>query len=196
MEKLKKTEIIVLAILWAMSLTTYSIALFNNYNLYTSDYLGMTGLTIATFVAYFKPEKTFESVLVLLLLGLFNVLSFAYFINLVMTFGFSFIVTPGIQLISLVLLSVLVVKKPKNVGQFYRETFGQTEEKKEQSKQNTQKRFKRKFEQFSDKKIDNMLQEGLIPEAISALNEIKEERKNALQQDGYTLYLENRNGEK
>ena len=181
MEKLKKTEIIILAILWTMSLSTYAIALLNNYNLFTSDYLGLVGLTVVTLVAYFKPEKSFQSVLILLSLGLFNLLSFAYFFNIVMTFGFSVLVTPGIQLISFVFLSILIVRKRDEVGELYRATFGQTEEEKEQTTQNSQNRFKRKFEQLSDKDIENKLQQDLVPEAISALNEIKEERKNALQ---------------
>ncbi len=181
MEKFKKTEIIILAILWTMSLSTYSIALLNNYVLYTSDYLGLAGLTIVTLIAYFKPEKSFQSVLVLLLLGLFNLLSFAFFFNIVMTFGFSVLMTPGIQLISLALLTVLVIKKRNEVGQFYRETFGQTEEEKEKARQSAQNRFKMKFEQLSDREIEIKLQQDLVPEAISALNEIKKERENALQ---------------
>ena len=183
MEKLKKTEIIILAILWAMSLTTYSIALLNNYNIFPSDYLGLAGLTIVTLIAYFRPEKSLRSVLILLLLGLFNLLSFAYFFNIVMSFGISVFVTPGIQLISLIMLSILVIKKRQKVIDFYLEIFGETEEEKQQSRLRFQKQFKIKFEQLSDKEIENKLQQGLVPEAIAALNEIKEERRNAPQQN-------------
>ncbi|MEO9476495.1 MAG: hypothetical protein ABJG41_13215 [Cyclobacteriaceae bacterium] len=182
MKKLKKTELIILVVIWSMSLFTYPIALLNNYDLYASDYLGLAGLTIVTLIVYFKPEKSFQSVLILLLLGLFNLLSFAYFINIIITFGFSFIVTPGIQLISLVLISILVIIKRDKTVEFYREVFGQTEEEKEQLERNTQDRFKRKFEQLSDKEIESKLQQDLVPEAIAALNEIKEGRKKALQQ--------------
>lgn len=180
MEKFKKTEIFILAILWAMCMSTYSIALLNNYALFISDYLGLLGLTIVSLIAYFKPEKSFQSVLVLLLLGLFNLLSFTYYFNIVMLFEFSVLMTPGIQLISLVLLTVLVIKKRNEVGQIYREIFRQTEEEKDKSKQSTQNRFKMKFEKLSDREIETKLQQDLVPEAIYALKELKKERKNAL----------------
>ena len=154
----------------------------SNYNLFSSDYLGFAGLTIVTLFAYFRPEKSFKSVLILLLLGLFNLLSFAYFFNIVMSFGISVLVTPGIQLISLIMLSVLVIKKREKVGELYRETFGQTEDEKEQSRLNAHNRFKMKFKEVSAREIEIKLQQDLVPEAISALKEIKEERKNALQQ--------------
>jgi len=173
MGKLKKTEIIILVILWTMSLTTYSIALLDNYVLFPSNYLGLVGLTLVSLVAYFKPEKSFESVVLLLILGLFNLFSFAYFLN--------FVVTPGIQLISLVFLGVLVVRKREEARELYKETFGRTKEEKVQSKQNSHDRFKRNFEQLSDEEIESKLQQDLVPEAISALTELKEERKNAQQ---------------
>ena len=95
-----------------------------------------------------------------------------------MSFGISVLVTPGIQLISLIMLSVLVIKKREKVGEFYRETFGKTEEEKEQSRLNAYNRFKMKFNGLTDREIENKLQQDLVPEAISALNEIKEQRKN------------------
>ncbi len=181
MEKLKKTEIAILAILWTLSLTTYSIAILNNYDLFTSDYLGLTGLTIVTSIAYFKPEKLFSSVLILLLLGLFNLISFAYFFNVVMSFGFSESFTPGIQLISLILICILVTVKSENVGEFYQATFGKSESEKEQSSKIAQVRFKKKFMGLTDSEIENKLKQDLVPEAISALEELKEERKNIIQ---------------
>jgi hypothetical protein len=179
MEKFKKTEIIILAMLWSMSLTSYSIALLNNNVLFTSDYLGLAGLTLVTMIALIKPERSFQSVLMLLFSGLFNLLSFAYYFNVVITFGFSVLVTPGIQLISLVLLIVLIINKKNEAGKFYRETFGLTEDKRENERKNAQNSFKTKFEQLSDIEIDIKLQQDLVPEAIAALNEIKAERKNA-----------------
>jgi hypothetical protein len=180
---MKKTEFIILIILWIGSLTTYSVALLNNYNLFTSDYFGLVGLTIVTAISIYKPEKAISSVLTLLLLGLFNLLSFVYFFNIVLTFGFSIIVTPGIQLISLALLSALVIIKREKVSEIYRTTFGQTEEEKEQAKRGAQNRFKMKFDKLTDKEIDSKLEQGLVPEAMEALKEIKEERNNALQHD-------------
>lgn len=181
MEKFKKTEIIILAILWSMSLISYSIALLNNNVLFTSDYFGLAGLTLVTAIVCIKPEKAFQSVLMLLFSGLFNLLSFAYYFNVVITFGFSVLLTPGIQLISLVLLIVLIIKKRNKAGKFYRETFGLTEDKRENERKNAQNSFKIKFEQLSDMEIEIKLQQDLVPEAIAALNEIKAERKNTQQ---------------
>ncbi|MGQ1786775.1 hypothetical protein [Saccharicrinis sp. GN24d3] len=181
MEKLKNIENIILLILWTISLTTFPIALLNDYSLFPSDYFGFVGLVVVSTFSYLKPTKSFEALLVLLLLGLFNLLSFAYFINMVMTFGISIFVTPGIQLISLVFLIVLVAKRRNKTRLFYLKIFGLTEEDKEQSRKSSQNFFKRKFENLTDIEIENRLQEDLVPEAIEALVEIKEERKNALQ---------------
>jgi heme exporter protein D len=177
MNHFKKTELIILIILWVSSLTTYSIALLNNYILYTSDYLGLIGLTIVSIISFLKPEKALGSVMILLILGTFNLLSFVYFFNIVMTFGFSILVTPGIQLISLVLLTVLTIKKRKKVTELYRKTFGQTKEEREQTKLSAKNRFKSRFEKLTDKEIDSKLEQDLVSEAIEALNEIKKERK-------------------
>lgn len=178
MKNLKKTEIVILIILWVMSLITCSIALFHNYILYTSDYLGFLGLTVVSLICLFKPEKRFQSVLTLLVLGFFNVLSFTYFFNIVMTFGFSVMVTPGVQLVSFVLIILLLIKRRKLVKKLYRQTFGQTKEERQQSKQTSKNRFKSKFEQLSDGEIENRLRQDLVPEAKFALTELMEERRN------------------
>jgi hypothetical protein len=106
----------------------------NNYDLYISDYLGLGGLVIATTISAFKPEKALVSVIILLLLGLFNLLSFVYFFNFVISFGIVILVTPGIQLISLVLLIVLFIKEREKVSELYQQTFGETEDEKENAK--------------------------------------------------------------
>jgi len=172
-----KTEFVILLILWLGSLITYSIALINNYDLYVSDYLGLGGLIIATTISVFKPEKALVSVIILLLLGLFNLLSFVYFVNVVISFGIVILVTPGIQLISLVLLIVLSIKEKEKVRELYQQTLGETEDEKENAKLNAKNRFKLNFEKLTDKEIDYRLEQGLVPEAIEALKEIKEERK-------------------
>lgn len=183
MERFKKIEILILSSLWVGALSTYSIALFNNYVLFNSDYLGLIGLTVATIFTIIKPNKSLPSVLIILILGLFNLLSFVYFFNVVLTFGFSGFVTPGIQLISLVLLVVLLITKKVEVFGFFQNIFEQTEEERKQTERNIQNSFIEKFEKLSDNEIDYKLGEGLVPEAIEALKKIKEERKNALQQN-------------
>jgi hypothetical protein len=173
----KKTEILILMFLWVGSLTTYPIALFNHYALYPSDYLGIVGLAIVTSIAFKMPGKSLGSVIVLLLLGLFNVLSFFYFINLVVTFGFSFFVTPGIQLISLALLLVLVARKKDKVGEEYRLAFGVTEEDRQQERLHSTGGFKDKFKHLSDRELEARLKGDLVPEAKDALRQLLEERK-------------------
>lgn len=187
MERLKKTEIIILLILWMLSLSSNGIALLNDYVLFPSDYLGMVGLFIVSTISFVKPERVLLSVIVLLILGLFNLVSFAYFFNWVFTFGFSVLLTPGLQLISLIALVVLFVSKRSEVAQLYRETIGQTKEEKERVVQYSQNRFKAKFERLNDQEIDLKLQQRLVPEAMAALNEIKEERKAVLFSDNPNL---------
>ncbi|MDR6300934.1 hypothetical protein [Mesonia maritima] len=177
MKKVKKIEIIILGILWTISITTYSIALLNNYALFNSDYLGLVGLIIVTVIAFIRPQKLFISIFILLIFGLFNLLSFAYFFNIVLVFGFSVLITPGIQFNSLILLTILVIKKRNKLEQLYQDTFRETMEEKEETKLKTKNKFKMKFNELNDKEIENKLQQDLVPEAISALNEIKENRK-------------------
>jgi len=172
-----KTEILILVTLWIVSLTTYSIALINDYVLYTSDYLGLIGLILVSTISFFRPENLLGSILILLILGLLNILSFAYFINLVMTFNITLFVTPGIQFISLGLLIILIIKKPQKFIEYYRETFGYSEQEREETNHLTKERFKERFEKLSDEQIEINLKEKLVPEAIAALNEIKIERK-------------------
>jgi hypothetical protein len=155
-----KTEILILVILWIVSLTTYSFALMNNYVLHTSDYLGLFGLIVVSTISYFRPEKLFGSILILLIFGLLNILSFAYFINLVMSFNFTVFVTPGIQLISLVLLIFLVIKKPERVIKYYRETFGYTEQEREQSRQLAKEDLKQDLRNFQTNKLNRTLQKN------------------------------------
>jgi len=175
--KLKNTEYIILAILWISLLTTYLIALFNGYNLFVSNYIGLFALTVATVFSLLKPKLVFESILFLLIIGLFNLASYLYFFNIVMTFGFSGIVTPGIQLFSLILLCVLVFRERDKSKAIYKKLFRQTNEDKLQSKIISQNHFKLKFEKLSDKEIENKLKQDLVPEAIFALKQIREERK-------------------
>ena len=176
MKNLKKTEFIILIILWTASISTYTIAVLNNYDLFTSDYLGLFGLTTCTILSLIKPEKSLVNVFILLLLGLFNILSFAYFINVVFTFGFSIFVTPGIQLISLILLGLLTINRRNELASIYQKVFGQTEEEIRQSNIDSKNRFKVNFTSLSDHEIESKLQEDLVPEAIVALNEIYKER--------------------
>ena len=177
MASLRKTENLIIFLLWIGSLSTYTVALLSNYVLYNSDYCGLIGLTVVTLISILKPELTLKSLLVLLLLGVFNLVSFVYFFNLVFTFGFHVWVTPGIQFISLLLLGVLFLKKGNKIGEIYRNFMGTSEQDLEQNKINEKNYFKTKFESLSDNEIDRQLENDLVLSALEALKEIKEERK-------------------
>ncbi|WP_339755764.1 hypothetical protein [Algoriphagus aquimarinus] len=177
MENFKKTEIVIIVILWIILITTSLISILNDFVIYTSDYLGLIGLIIVTAIASLRPEKSFKSVFVLLLLGLFNLVSFSFSVRMVFRFGSQDSINLGIQIISFVLLTALLVRKREKLHRFYNEVFMQTEEEKELSRKNFQNQFTAKFERLSDKEIEAKLQQDLVPEAIKALVEIKEERK-------------------
>jgi len=177
---IRQIENIIILILWVTIISTFPYALLNNYNLLLSDYLGLTGLSAVSLIAFYYPKMTFKALMILLLLGVFNIFSFIYFINLVLTFGFSSIVTPGIQLFSLVLLLVLAYKKQVELSNLYKNLFGRTDEEIQQSKESLKNSFKLKFSTLSDTEIEIRLKNNLVEEARNALIEIHNERKKAL----------------
>ena len=174
-------EIIILALLHIISIVNCSVALINDYILHASDYLGLLGLGIVTAVFYFKPNRSFHSILILLILGLFNLLSFSYFFNYVIIFDRSELFTPGIQLISFFFLIILVVSRHQKIRKLYRDAFTTTNEERRQAQLNLRQMFKSRFVNLSDHEIDQKLHEDLVTEAKEALSEIKKERKDAPQ---------------
>lgn len=173
----KKIEAIILISLWVLSITTYSLALFNNYNLFSSDYFGLLGLVICSIIAFKKPQILFNSILLLLFFGLFNLVSFAYFFNVVFSFGISSFISPGIQIISLIFLSILIFIKREKFISSVRFIFQKNEEEKSRSADSLKIQFKKKFELLTNEEIEIKLKQNLTKEATKALQEIKEERK-------------------
>ncbi len=186
MKRLLNIEYLILAVLWISSISTYSYALLNNYNLYNSDYLGLLGLIILTIYAFIKPNKIADPLLILMSLGLFNLVSFIYFYNVVFTFGFSNIVSPGIQLYSLILLTILIIIKRERVYKIYQIFFGQTEKEMEQISQLQKESFMKSFKELTDKEINSRLQEKLVPEAREALTELSKERETHATKETHT----------
>jgi len=181
MDQLKKTENLILLLLWVLSASTFTAALLTNYNLFNSDYVGIAGLLIVTTVFIFKPEKKIEALLFLLIIGTFNLASFIYFFNLVFTFSIGTLVSPGIQILSLLFFSLLVLKKKSKVIKIVRYFLGNTEEDKKQAFERGKNTFKEKFAKLSEEEINSRLASNLQPEAKQALIELKKE-KNSLQQ--------------
>ena len=186
MSKANRPEIIILTVMWLSSLISYSIALAQGYNLFISDYVGLAGLTLVTVIGLLRPAKMLPGLFFLLILGTLNLASFIYFVNGVFSFGFMGAVTPGIQLYSLLLIITLIVIRKREIKAVYRKYLGTTEEDKESSKRAQVDAFKRRFQQLSDSEIESKLNQGLVPEAVEALTEIKDERINALQPSNIT----------
>ncbi len=163
MLKSLKTETLILGILWLTIITTYPVVLFTDYAFHQSDLAGLVALLLVSIVSFLRKEIAFQLVLVLLLLGTFNILSFIYFFNL--------IISPGIQLYSLVLLGVLIYKRRSRFT-LKREL---TPEKKK-DRPNTRNRFLSKFEKLSDTEIEEKLKQDLALEAKQALEIIQKQR--------------------
>ena len=178
---MKRIELIILGLLWLCAIATYPIALVKNYNLFTSDYVGLIGLLIVTTIAFFRPDKLLVSLLALLFVGTLNLASFIYFINLTMAFGFGSPITPGIQFLSLVLFAVLFFKRKKEIRKLYKGTPEDIIRDQELAKLAVKNQYKKRFERLTDKEIESKLQLDLVPEAKQALKEIAEERKNEAQ---------------
>ncbi|SDL08781.1 hypothetical protein SAMN05421823_104341 [Catalinimonas alkaloidigena] len=167
----------ILAFLWGIALLTYTAALVLQYQLYLSDYLGLLGLIIVTLTAFLNPPKLLIALLLLLLPGLFNLVSFAYFINVVFQFGISGLVAPGIQVLSLGLLILLVSKRRHKMLRLYQSSLGRTPHEATQQKQYQTQVFKARFEHLSDQEIERRLATDLVPEARAALLALQQERQ-------------------
>ena len=128
LKTLKRTEFIILYVIWISLLSTLIISLINDYQLLTSDYLGMIGLLIVTIISVVRPAKALTSLLILLFISVFNIFSFLFYFNVVIKFNLSMMMTPGIQLFSLILLITLALRKKNRILHMYNTSFGQTDE--------------------------------------------------------------------
>ena len=124
LKKFKNTEFMILAVMWISQLSTFTISMINEYQLVISDYLGFIGLLIVTIISVIRTDKALSSLLLLLFLGVFNILSFLYFFNVVVKFDFSMMITPGIQLFSLLLLFILILRKKSKILHLYKTALG------------------------------------------------------------------------
>lgn len=177
MNRLKQTENILLILLWALALSTFTVAVLNNYSLFISDYIGLAGLAIVTGVFIYSPDKKTKSLFFLLIPGVFNLASFIYFYNVVFTFGFGTFLSPGVQLLSLGCMAVLVLKRQRKVADMLNNMFGKTEEDIQSAIEQRKEYFRVKFSNLSDSEIDVRLQNDLQSEAKQVLLEIQKERK-------------------
>lgn len=172
-EKFKNIENLILLLLWTLSASTFTTALLRHYTLYNSDDIGLVGLVMVTTIFILKLQKKTEALLLLLVFGALNLVTFVYFFNFVFKFGFSIFVSPGIQLLSWVCLLILIFRrKDKTIG-IVRYLFGETDGEQHNMAERQKLNFKARFSSLSDQEI----QDDLHSHAKQALEEIKKERK-------------------
>ncbi|MCR9153919.1 MAG: hypothetical protein NXI09_07405 [Bacteroidetes bacterium] len=129
-----------------------------------------------TSIFFLKPDKKTESLLFLLAIGTLNLASFVYFFNYVFSFGIGVLVSPGIQLLSLIFLTILVIKRKHQVIRIMRYFLGTSEEDQRQAFEQGKRKFKEKFAELNEQEIKARLKNDLQQEAKQALIELKKEK--------------------
>jgi Zn-dependent protease with chaperone function len=171
-------EDVIIVLLWAGMLLSFSIALMTGYSLYVSDAIGFIGLSAVTIIAYLKRSFLLPSLVILLFFGMLNIASFLYFINLTIAFSsFGTGITPGIQLYSLALFFVLALFRRPILIQWLKETAGISNEKRVGSFDKAVKFYKTKFEKLSEQELVRTSKLDLTEEARQALTEVFNERR-------------------
>lgn len=169
--------------MWVSSIISYTCALLLNYQLYYSDYLGLSALTLVTAVSVLKKEWLLPSLFILLVFGMLNLVSFVYFINIVVHFGFFHkIYTPGIQFFSLILFFVLILFRRRIIIKQFANWFDLSD-KNTESSDNRKHYFLSRFEKLTLEEINKKLETPLVPEAIQALKELKEIKQASVEQE-------------
>lgn len=174
---MKKLNLYILVFLWTVLLSTFCYALANNYLLFLSDKLGFLGLSLATLIIVRKPKISPEVLLCLLLPGVLNILSFIYFFNPIFSFGISILVTPGLQLLSIVLLVILLTGNRGLLSKSLQFILATSKEDLTSQSTATENIFLQKFEKFSNEELEKRLTDDLTPEAKSAIVQILKSRQ-------------------
>ncbi|MEQ9374227.1 MAG: hypothetical protein RIG68_03575 [Imperialibacter sp.] len=181
-------EDVIIVLLWAGMLLSFSIALMTGYSLYVSDAIGFIGLSAVTIIAYLKRSFLLPSLVILLFFGMLNIASFLYFINLTIAFSsFGTGITPGIQLYSLALFFVLALFRRPILIQWLKETAGISNEKRVGSFDKAVKFYKTKFEKLSEQELVRTSKLDLTEEARQALTEVFNERRRQVGEDSTNL---------
>jgi len=177
-------EDVIIVLLWAGMVISFSIALIAGYSLYLSDAIGFIGLMAVTVIAYLKRSFLLPSLVILLFFGMLNIASFLYFINLTIAFSsFGTALTPGIRLYSLALFFVLALFRRPILIQWFKETAGISNEQRIGSFDKAVKFYKTKFEKLSEQELVRTSKLDLTEEARQALTEVFNERRNPLGED-------------
>lgn len=161
-------EFIPIGILDLIGIVSIIQVLTTNYVFTYRQYIGLSLLLICTLL-FFKNRKIYKYLTAMtLIVGLTNIIGFS---TSIITVGISII---QVQLIPLIVLFIYVYIFQTEIKKLI--------EKPESEQSNNindklKERFKQKFEKLSDKEIESRLNQNLVPEAISALEEIQTERK-------------------
>lgn len=159
-----------LVLLATVSIVSVITGLASKWALSYTFWIGMSLLLIC-FILYYKKNKNFKIYFgIILILGVFKLIQFVPF-QATVRFGFlPFEVIP-----TLFFLLFLFINRSR-VLDIIQDWFTTSDEEKAKNSISKYESFKKNFQDLSDTKIENRLNDVLVPEARKALMEIKEER--------------------
>lgn len=91
-----------------------------------SIYFGVSLLGLTSIISIFFNRYTFYCMLFMLLAGTLNLVSYESIFNMTFYWGINKVVSPGIQIYSLILLIALIIRRRKQTFGFVRYLFGFT----------------------------------------------------------------------
>ena len=138
------------------------------------QYIGLTllGVSIILFFVNRRLYKYFYGIT--LILATVNLIGFTTTIRTIYFFGIE------IQYLPLIVLLIFTVIYRESIKPKIKEWVGKSEKQLVSERKAKMNGFKQRFNKLTDDQIEKMLDEELVPEAIEALNQIKNERKNAI----------------
>lgn len=159
-------EFIPIGILDIIGIVSIIQVLTTNYIFNYRQYIGLSLLLICT-IFFFFNRKIYKYLLAItLIIGLVNIIGFA---TSTITFGISIV---QVQLIPFIVLLIYISIFKQEI----KDLIKKTDADKEINFNIIKDRFKQKFKKLSDKEIETKLSQNLVPEAMLALEEIKNER--------------------
>ena len=138
------------------------------------QYIGLTllGVSIILFFVNRRLYKYFFGIT--LILATVNLIGFTTTIRTIYFFGIEF------QYLPLIVLIIFTIIYRESIQPKIKEWVGNSEKQLASERRAKINGFKQRFNKLTDDQIEKMQDEELVPEAIEALNQIKNERKNAI----------------
>ncbi|WP_338793656.1 hypothetical protein [Bernardetia sp. MNP-M8] len=173
-EKLDIFKFLPTAFLGICIILSVLINLISDYTLDYKEYIGF-GIAIVGISLFFirvVPNKIYAIyTFLMIILGVFNVVSFSIY-HLVFTLN-----SISFQIIPCIALCIYFYAFRKDIKKNWENIVREIESSKIEQQSKQKINFKRKFEKLSDKEIERRINQGLTLEAITALEEIQLERK-------------------